>query len=255
MTMKEESTEQSLENFLREEVVFINRSNQQTFWLGGIFAIALIVYMYLILRMVQEITDPELITNYITAQVEEQTPIIIGDIERELKRQAPLIADSISQSFVKSVPELRRLAESQIDLCAQEMIPHLSRELQEVVRSFIEENSEEFRQFVNAHKNDENFAASFTADLARELGEALDNELRNNSEYDFASFKYNILNGLVAINSHLEDLTVERPEQLPHRLQLQRKIIAAMIKKLTTVEESPSYLSIPSVNLLQEFQR
>lgn len=253
--MKEENTEQSLEDFLREEVVFINRSNQQTLWLGGIFAVALIVYMFLILRMVQEITDPELITNYIAAQVEEQTPVIIGDIERELKRQAPLVANSMSESFVHSIPELRRLAETQIDFCARDMIPHLSRELQEVIRSYIEDNGEEFREFVNAHKNDENFAKSFTADLARELGEALDNELRNNSEYDFESFKYNILHGLVAINQHLEELSVGRPEELPHRLQLQRKIIAAMINKLTSEELPASSTNIPLLDFWQEFQR
>ncbi|MDX2111512.1 MAG: hypothetical protein SFY80_14875 [Verrucomicrobiota bacterium] len=246
------STNQDYEAFLRDEVSQINRSNRQALFLGAIFAVALIVYMTVILNMIRGFLDPELITNNIAVQIEKQTPVFIADAELNLKLQAPAVAESLSLTFLRAIPALRAEAEQQIDLCHKEMIPHLSLELQEIIRTYILENKDELKAFVDAHRADPDFANQFTSDMLAELGTQLDATMKIDFEgRDITYFKENVMAGLLALNTHLDTLATPNPEKLDYRLRLQRKILASLINKLTSQEFTNNQIELLLPDFLQ----
>lgn len=232
------SAEQAkMELFIREEILTIKRDAKQTYWVGLIFAVALAVYMGVILKMVREFTDPTLIAQNLSYHIEQFVPKLLAEAEEQLISQAPVMAASVSDTFVETVPKMRTFAEEQIATVHKDFIPYLSLEFQDIIRAYFADNSDELKAFADLHKGDPEaaanaFAATMLDELAIELGERLEIEADGR---DANYFKRNLLYSLESIDAHLATLS-ENPQSLDHRHQLQRKIIAALVQRLTDHE-------------------
>lgn len=235
---EDSSAEQAkMEYFIREEILTIKRDAKQTYWVGLIFAIALAVYLGVILRMVREFTDPTLIAQNLSYHIEQSVPKVLAEAEERLISQAPVMAASVSDTFVQTVPKMRVFAEEQVSTVHKEFIPYLSLEFQDIIRAYFADNAAELRAFANTHRGDPEaaanaFAASMLDELAEKLGERLEIEADGR---DAHYFKHNLLYSLESIDTHLATL-LQEPSTLDHRYQLQRKIIAALVQRLTDHE-------------------
>ena len=91
--------------------------------------------------MVKTFLEPDNAAYLLSSQIEESVPEFLGDMEATLIAQAPQIADNVSKQFIRAIPQLRKIAEEQLDFSHQEMIPHLSREFQNIITSYISDSS------------------------------------------------------------------------------------------------------------------
>lgn len=223
-----------MEVFIREEILTIKRDTRQTYWVGLIFAVALAVYMGVILKMVREFTDPTLIAQNLSFHIERYVPELLKEAETQLIAQAPVMADNVSNTFIETVPKLRVFAEEQIKTVQADFIPYLSSEFQDIIRSYFVDNGAELEAFAVEHKDNPEAAANmFVAAMLDELAVELGNRLEIEADgRDANYFKHNLLYSLESIDAHLEQLTGDSAV-MDHRHQLQRKIIAALVQRLT----------------------
>ena len=237
MTNQTITDSEKLDKFLREEVDRINRATRWIWIVGGFFAIIMIIYMSAILHMARTFLDPENAAWAIAEQMQSNTPQFLDQIEVSLKLKAPEIANHVTETFLKSVPELRRVAEDQINFTYEEMIPHLSVEFQNMIKAYIADNGEIIREFAQNHNNHE-FADFFTEEMLSLLGEHLNETLYDDySGRDFEYIQENCLYALLSMNEHLGQLLSDDPALMDRRELLQRRILAALTQRL--LEASP----------------
>lgn len=228
-----------LEAFLDSETARLQRHTRFTWILGGAFLLILIGYFTFILRMTQTFFEPHNAAYLITEQVRTNTPALLDDAEQTLKRKAPYVAEQMSATFLSLIPRLRQTAEEQIDFTIEQMVPQLSQDFQEIIVSYIEENGPEFQQFVRESQNPE-VVEAFVDELAADLAYYLENTVR--AEYegrDFAYFVEHSLQGLQAMDEHLDTLLQAGPASDNHKLRLQRKILVSLVRELRAVGWDP----------------
>ena len=230
--MNEETNASSLEEFLENEIATIERSTRKT-WIGGIlFGLFLVGYLNFSLFMLHTFLDPKNAAILIVAQVEENAPAFLADTEQALRNKAPMLAEEVSVTFIKSIPKVRRMAQEQIALAHRELIPYLSWEFQMMLRTYIQENSLIIQEI--AGEGDINaFADQFTRALLDQFAERLDESLAE--EYGGRDLKFvreNLLFALESMNEYLTYLTKQDPKSLNHREILQRRILAVVTRRV-----------------------
>lgn len=221
--------------FLRTEAAKIRRQARVTWIVGTLMIAAIGAYFSFIHYMIRTVAEPQTLANFAAATIEEATPPLIAEVEATLKAEAPEVANHLSQTFLTTLPELRRGAEAQIRLCHEEMIPHVSRELQGMIQAYVSENGDELRAFVRAH-DDAAFAQHFTEAVFEELGHQINQTFQIEGEgADVVYFKDNLMIALLAMESHLDALGGD-PAKLDERQRKQRRALAALANKLADPE-------------------
>ena len=235
--MNENSEHQEIEKLLQEEVDRLNRSTRNN-WIGGaIVSLFLLGYLSFLFVMVKTFLEPGNAAFLLSSQVEESVPEFLGDMEATLIARAPQIADNVSKPFIRAIPQLRKLAEEQLDFSHQEMIPHLSREFQNIITSYISDSSHVIKELV-LDTQTEGFADAFTEDMMSSLSKLLEEAIIEHYEgRDYKYFKENSLNALQAMNEHLGVLLDQDVESMERKERLQRRILAAVVMRFLDYKE------------------
>ncbi len=224
--------EGDLNAFLEQETRRLQSSTRNTWIVGILFALFLLFYMSYVLKMISTILDAENAAFLITDHVKENTPKFLEETERALVMKAPELADEMSRVFIQTIPQLRKVAQDQIDTAIEEMIPFLSREYEEVLTSYIKSHGGELRE-LTAVESPQEFADNFTKGLVLLFGEELNKYLRK--EYggrDLNFFKENSVLSLQAMNEHLEELLAEELDGMDRYERLQRRLLAIITHRL-----------------------
>ena len=231
---------ESIEQFLREEIEKTERARRIISYGGGAFVLFLIGYFSFMLFMVTTFLDPENAAYAISSQVEATVPKFLSDTQQALVAKAPVLAEEVTAMFFRVIPELRKVAETQIDFTHQDMIPQLSDGFSAIISNYVKDNSQTLKAFADDHDT-EAFAEFFTSELLNSFGKYLDQEMRSEFEgRDMSYFTENSLVALQAMNAHLSDLIAADASELDRKSRLQRRILSAVVNRLILLEEDSS---------------
>lgn len=225
----------TMEVFVEKEIKRFRFSTMMTWIVGGLFSLFLIGYLSFILTMLQTFFNVDA-AYYVADEIRANTPGIVENLEESLILQAPFVAEEASNTFRRTVPEIRMMAESQIRATHEEMLPYLSEEFQKIILAYVEENREALQTLASARESDE-FAAYFTDEVMNEFGAKLEAALSEEfGGRDYGFIKDNALLSLQAMNEHLDTLLSSTPETLDRREFLQRRILSELTKRVISTE-------------------
>ena len=161
--------------FLKSEIEQIEKSTKRTWYFGCVIIVILIAYLSFILFMTRTFLEPQNAAYLVSSNIKENLPQFINQTESMLVQKAPRTANQASHLFMGAIPQLREMAEEQIRITHEEMIPHLSRELQDMTRAYIADNAETLRSF-SAEEGGPQLAEHVTAELMESMGAHMQTE-------------------------------------------------------------------------------
>lgn len=228
--MSDEDTNR-LSTFIHNETLSIQRSTRRTIVFGGVLALLIAGYMGFVIFMLKGFLEPQALAMVVADQVAETLPDVINSAELTLRAKAPELANQITDSFMQAIPKMAETGKQEIDLAYQERIPYINEEFKNIVRDYIEDNSEELVAFTETHSA-EAFAQYFTEQMMVELGVQLEQRL-NDSHARTSNLKYfsnNLTYSLLAMNTTLDEFLHQDINQLTRQERLQRRILARLVQ-------------------------
>ncbi len=228
------SDERKLIDFMRAEIARTRKGVGQTYLFGIIAAVLVAGYMTFILVMVKQATNGEFLAIAVRNQVEEAVPDMIRSGEVALAKKAEISANKVSNEFKRLVPRFAQTGKEKIDMAYKDQIPYLSEDFATRMKEYIAAHQEALKEFADQHDSEE-FADEFTRQMMDELAKQMDVAVKETTGGEGLSyFNSNLLQGLVAMDTTLQELISKQESELTQRERLQRRILARMVLHITT---------------------
>ncbi len=228
------SDNNDIANFLDDEIIRIQKTTRKTWIAGVLIGIFMILYMNFILTMTRTFFDAENAALLISSYVQESAPEFLDETEKALKIKAPVVANQLSQTFLKIIPELRETAEFHLDYAANEMIPYISWEFQNIITEYIESNSESLKLLAE-NTDSKLFTETFISEVLDLFAQRLEVTMKDQYDgRDYIFVKDNSVLAVQAMNEYLEDLIDTNIDKLDRKSRLERKILATLTNKMIT---------------------
>jgi len=229
MTANKDLQEQvSLDGFLEQEVARLGKKTRLT-WIGGIgVLVVLVVYMSGVLGLVRGMLEPRMLARMIALHVEESMPTVLYETEQGIEKQAPVVANAISEQIMQAIPRVREEAEKQIDLACDEMLPLLRDEANETIRAYVAAHAEELDEIYSSARLPE-FGEAMVDAVVNDLAVELDARLTVASGHNLAYVGARALEMMQDINGQLVFLLDKDSGAMTRSERLQRRLIVTWI--------------------------
>ncbi|RCS40388.1 hypothetical protein DTL42_23690 [Bremerella cremea] len=198
-------------------------SSQFTAILVGLFLLELVVISSFTYFKVRAELQPTQLVDQAEKALQENYPRIRQRVTEEVKKQAPQIAETISNELIQSTPEARRWLEEttrrQLDYTLDETTQLSTEEFRELLQAHHKEIETLFQEIEAAPNETKEVVLDFESSIDKSWGIDLQNQARNALELHRR------------LNDKLERLTSDAP--LDPKELLERRIV----RILRTMEE------------------
>lgn len=225
-------SEQDYTSFLEIEIARIKKRTRSTLILAGILILVLIGYLSFVLTMAKTFTKPENAAFLVADNVRTNFPSFMETTETLLAERSVILAESLSERFLTTVPALRVEAQRQLELAHTEMVPHLSLEFQTILADYIAANEESIQLLAEQGSN-QSLAESFVADVMQSFAHYLNESMIDHFDgRDLAFAPENSLFALQAMEAYLDELMLSDPSQLDRQQLLEKRILTAVVQRI-----------------------
>ena len=215
----------SLEELVKREIE-ANRMSAQRLCTWGLMGIVfLLCYLGWLYHSVQDnFFNPQVVASFVAGTIEDNLPNVLGKTQHDAMNSAPSQVEAISQRLQGAIPQVRKVAEQQIEEVYLQM-PLLRESINLHLKDFFREHQKEMKEFADAH-NDEEFVRYFTSHVLSELKADLHQELGSDGEFDLRKVQDQSLGQLVLLNERLKELAEKSPYYMTRRDIVARRLVA-----------------------------
>lgn len=219
--------------FVRSEIVRQRKRTRVT-WTGGLILIVIVfAYMAYITTFVRSALQPQNAAGWIAYALGNSLPGMLVETERNLTAKAPEVAEQFF-TRVKLYPrELRRVAQAQVDLVADEVLPQLEHELTTTLQAYVDENKAAAAALFSEHQSPE-LAQAFIDQITIDVVSDLDGEMKRDGQEGMTHLYNMSLAAMQDFNYQLSYLNDVPGTELTRSEQLHRQLI---IKYLQAIDQ------------------
>lgn len=134
--MAENDTKLAVE-FFQSEIEKNKKSTRMGLIVGGVLGALLLVYFVMLMNMVNTITDPDELADFVGNQASMMLPETQKGLSDALQAAAPELIGSVVDEVVKLFPELRKFAEDELKKLTTEALKTAKTQLDEVYREVL----------------------------------------------------------------------------------------------------------------------
>ena len=160
----------------------INRSGTLVIVVGVVVLALLCGYFYFGYKQISPLLNNEMLLNAVEGQIDSQLPEVRAAIEKQLRTQAPIWAEDLSNRVVSYVPEARAKLEDRAVEAVNKLLDDLVTKTEPQLRSFLVDNRDILQQGFEDLANNEEISEKTLAEIELNLEQKLKANLEEHAE-------------------------------------------------------------------------